>query len=57
MCSGLENAVRDADLAIIEATLKETPGSGNRVHLSIDEANELGKLAKEYILIHKIPEV
>jgi len=59
MCSGVENVVRDADLAIIEATLKETPKpeSGNRVHLSIDEANELGKLAKEYILIHKIPEV
>ena len=58
LCPGAENVVRDADLAIIEATRKETPApdSGHRVHLSIDEAEELGKLAKEFILIHKIPE-
>lgn len=59
LCSGVETVVRDADLAIIEATRKETPApnSGHRVHLSIDEAEELGKLAKEFILIHKIPEI
>ncbi|MFW9786223.1 MAG: MBL fold metallo-hydrolase [Candidatus Thorarchaeota archaeon] len=57
LCSGVETVVRDADLAIIEATKKETPASGNRVHLSIQEAEKLGKLAKDYILIHKIPEL
>lgn len=59
VCSGVETIVRDADLAIIEATLKETPDTdpGLRVHLSINEAKELGTLAKEYILIHKIPEM
>ncbi len=56
LCSGVETIVRDADLAIIEATRRETP-SGPRVHLSINEAEDLGKLAKNYILIHKIPEM
>ncbi len=58
-CSGAEAVVRDADLAIIEATRKTTPSpdSGTRVHLSIQEASELGKLAKDYVLIHKIPEI
>ena len=57
VCSGAESVVRDADLAIIESTRKETPApdSGHRVHLSEEEAIELGKLAKEYVLIHKIP--
>jgi ribonuclease BN (tRNA processing enzyme) len=51
--------VRDADLAIIEATRKETPSpdSGHRVHLSISEAEDLGELAKEFILVHKVPEI
>lgn len=55
MCSGVEAVVADADLAIIEATRTSTPKSGRRVHLSIDEANKLGKLAKKYVLIHPIP--
>jgi ribonuclease BN (tRNA processing enzyme) len=56
-CPGVETVVRDADLAIIEATMKDKPESNseNQVHLSIAEAKELGKLAKEYILIHRIP--
>lgn len=59
LCSGAETVVRDADLAIIEATRKETPApdSGHRVHLSINEAEVLGKLAKEFILVHKVPEI
>ena len=59
LCTGVETVVRDADLAIIEATRKETPApdSGHRVHLSISEAEDLGKLAKEYMLIHKVPEI
>lgn len=58
LCAGVVTLVRDADLAIIEATRKETPSpdSGHRVHLSVDEAEGLGKLAKEFILIHKVPE-
>jgi len=59
LCSGAETVVREAHIALIEATRKETPApdSGPRVHLSVEEAMNLGKLAKEYILIHKIPEV
>ncbi len=57
LCSGAEVVVRDADLAIIEATQKVAPESGHRVHLTLDEAKNLGNLAKEFILIHKIPEI
>jgi len=59
LCSGVEAVVHDADIAIIEATRIETPGPdfGHRVHLSINEAKSLGKLAKEFILIHKVPEL
>ena len=55
-CSGVEAVVADADLAIIEATRRVTPGPGPRVHLSLEEATKLGALAKEYLLIHKIPD-
>jgi ribonuclease Z len=57
MCIGAEDIVRGADLAIIEATRRETPTSEKRVHLSEDEANELGKLAKNHILVHRIPDI
>jgi len=57
MCSGAEMLVKDADLAIIEATHPKKPESKRRVHLSIEEAKNLGLLAKEYLLIHMIPEV
>jgi ribonuclease Z len=56
LCQGAESIVRDADLAIVEATRKETP-TGPRVHLSVKEAEELGKLAKNYLLIHRVPEM
>ncbi|MFW9794375.1 MAG: MBL fold metallo-hydrolase [Candidatus Thorarchaeota archaeon] len=56
MCAGVETIVRDADLAIIEATREKTP-AGPRVHLSQQEAEELGKLAKNYLLIHRVPEM
>lgn len=55
-CSGAEMVVRDSDLALIEATLKDTT-TQHRVHLSKAEAEKLGKLAKEFILIHQIPEI
>jgi ribonuclease BN (tRNA processing enzyme) len=57
MCLGAEITVKDADLALIEATQTTTPKSGKRVHLSIEEARNLGALAKQYLLIHTIPEV
>ncbi|MFW9769997.1 MAG: MBL fold metallo-hydrolase [Candidatus Thorarchaeota archaeon] len=56
LCAGAEAVVRDADLAIIEATRRETP-TGPRVHLSINEAEDLGRMAKNYLLIHKVPEM
>ncbi len=47
----LENIISNADFALIEGTKidKET-----EYHLSIDEANNLGNLAKNYRVIHKI---
>ena len=55
MCTGVETVVQGADLAIIEATLPDTPETGKQVHLTMDEAKKLGTLAKEYVLIHQIP--
>lgn len=49
--------VRDADLAIIEATFKSSELVSKeiikQVHLSEDIACELGKLARNYVLVHK----
>lgn len=56
-CSAAEDLVRDADLAIIEATRREIPESKHRVHLSEAEALDLAKLAKDYLLIHRIPNI
>ncbi|MGY5854398.1 MAG: MBL fold metallo-hydrolase [Candidatus Thorarchaeota archaeon] len=55
VCVGLEDAVRDTDIAFIEATKEETPTTGRRVHLSKEEAEKIGALAKEYLLIHRLP--
>jgi ribonuclease BN (tRNA processing enzyme) len=57
MCKGVETVVTDADLAIIEATYPVAPDSGQRVHLSVEEAELLGGRAKDYLLIHQIPEI
>ena len=48
--TGLEEIVKDIDFALIEGTYetKQTP-----FHLSITEAEELGKLAKNYKIIHQ----
>ncbi|MFW9848658.1 MAG: MBL fold metallo-hydrolase [Candidatus Thorarchaeota archaeon] len=56
MCQSLENLVTDADLAIIEATYEQHPDPDQKVHLTEIEARDLGKKAKEHILIHKKPE-
>jgi ribonuclease BN (tRNA processing enzyme) len=54
-CKGAEEVVRHADLAIIEATKREPPTEGARVHLTEGEAQELASLAKESLLVHRIP--
>ena len=56
-CVGAETIVDNADLAIIEATLKGKPTSQRQVHLSRDEAEKLGHHAKEHVLIHQIPDL
>ncbi len=53
MCKSLRKFVKGADLAILEATMKEKTIENSEVHLSIEEATEIGKTAKEFILIHQ----
>jgi ribonuclease BN (tRNA processing enzyme) len=55
MCRALKKFVKGADLAILEATAKERTAKNFEVHLSIEEATEIGKTAKESILIHQWP--
>jgi len=54
----LEALVKDADLAIIEATYSDgydvAQEALRNVHLSERLASELGKLAKHHILVHRI---
>ncbi len=65
MCTALKELVSGADIAFIEATWTEerkemlTKKHGDiekdmlSVHLSEEQAESLGKLAKKYVLIHK----
>lgn len=57
MCPSLGNLVRNADLALIEATFGDARGVSQeeleKVHLSERDARELGALAKAYILVHR----
>lgn len=57
ICPSLKELVKDADLAIIEATLEKSEGVDKelleKVHLSEDLAKEIGKLAKDFILVHR----
>jgi len=56
-CESLRENVRGADLAIIEATFKTsaeaTEEELRKVHLSEELAIEIGRTAKEYMLVHK----
>jgi ribonuclease BN (tRNA processing enzyme) len=49
--------VRDADLAIVEATYQSSDSISAEtlatVHLSEDVAREIGQLAKELIIVHR----
>ncbi|HZW40627.1 MAG TPA: MBL fold metallo-hydrolase [Ignavibacteriaceae bacterium] len=49
-CETLAKNVKNADLAIIEAGNKEAEADG--IHMTINEAMNLGKTAKEYFLVH-----
>jgi len=55
--SPLRGLVEGADLAIIEATYRSSASADResleRVHLSEDLAEEIGKLATHFILVHK----
>ena len=50
-CEPLKTEVKGADLAVIEATYA-TKSPIADIHMSVEEAEELGHKAKEYILIH-----
>ncbi|MDH4223039.1 MAG: MBL fold metallo-hydrolase [candidate division Zixibacteria bacterium] len=55
--SDLKELVRGVDLAIIEATYRKSNQVSKeyleKVHLSEDLAREIGKLAKDFILVHR----
>jgi len=55
MCQSLKKFAKGADLAILEASAKEKTAKNFEVHLSIEEATEIGKTAKKFILIHQWP--
>jgi ribonuclease BN (tRNA processing enzyme) len=56
-CPALKELVKGADLAIIEAAHERSTDVSKetleKVHLSEDLAKEIGKLAKEFILVHR----
>jgi ribonuclease BN (tRNA processing enzyme) len=52
-CRSLQMFAKGADLAILEATYKERASKKGNFHLSVKEAAEIGKTAKEFILIHR----
>jgi len=57
LCYAVKQLVNGADLAIIEAVYENTDDMTEevlqKVHLSVDKAVEIGKLAQQYILIHQ----
>ena len=57
LCPSLERLAKGADLAIIEASYKKSKGVDReileKVHLSEDLAQEIGRLAKNFVLVHR----
>jgi ribonuclease BN (tRNA processing enzyme) len=57
LCEPLKELVRGADLAILESTYEKSEDVSEeylkKVHLSEDSAKEIGKKAKEFILVHR----
>ena len=52
-CDSLVKMSKGSDLAIIEAGAKD--GKKSDLHLTMDEASEIGETAREYFLVH-VPE-
>ncbi|UCB52742.1 MAG: ribonuclease Z [Candidatus Zixiibacteriota bacterium] len=56
-CPSLTKLAKGADLAIIEAGYKKSTGVDRevleRVHLSEDLAKKIGRLAKDFVLVHR----
>lgn len=56
-CPSLKELARGADLAIIEAGYEKSRGVDRevleKVHLSEDLAQEIGRLAKNFVLVHR----
>ena len=53
--SNLEEHIDGADLVIIEATLEEAGGEiEEKVHLSLERAEELARLAKRAFFVHRV---
>jgi len=53
-CPVLQELVWDVDLALIDATLEEANGNQRaHLHLTVEEATRLGRLAKRAVLIHR----
>jgi len=48
----LEPFLKDADLAIVEATFDSVPEGHEEVHLDIETSRKLGSLAKDHWLVH-----
>lgn len=57
LCPSLKALVKGADLALLEATFENSKQvkaeSLKKEHLAEDVAKKIGKLAKEFTLIHK----
>ncbi len=57
LCSSLRGLINGADVAIIESVYERSSDADKeileKVHLSEDIAKDIGKLAKEYIIVHK----
>jgi len=57
ICPSLKELVKGADLAVLEATYQKSAKVSKelleKVHLSEDLAQEIGKSAKDFILVHK----
>jgi len=56
ICPGLKKLVQGADLALIDSTFNEDEATKElleKLHLSKEKAEEIGKLAKKYVLIHR----
>ena len=52
VCDSLKKEVKDADLAVLDATYTKQPTILEK-HMMVEEAEEIGSLARDYMLIHR----